>query len=95
MNAQMYFEAFFVFLLMFIFLVLLTAPTVMGFLTFKKLSNKADFQPNSIKRLDQLEESNSLIVEDINLALEQIVGRLEKIEEVLEKEERTVKGFRK
>lgn len=74
---------------------LLFSPTVIGFLMLYRQSNKENSQPNSIMRLDQLEENDSIIVEDVNAALEQIVKRLEAIEDTLEKEGSTVKGFRK
>jgi len=47
----------------------------------------------SLEHIAQLEQNDNIIVEDINNALSEIVTRLEAIEEHLEREGQTVKGF--
>ena len=49
----------------------------------------------SVEQIAQLEQNDSIIVEDINNALTEIVSRLEAIEDRLDREEQTVKGFAK
>lgn len=95
MNILDLLQSAFFFVSVVIICFLLFSPTVIGFLMLHRQSNKENNQPNSIMRLDQLEENDSIIVEDVNAALEQIVKRLEAIEDTLEKEGSTVKGFRK
>ena len=95
MDIQTYLQAFLLFLSGVLIIGLIVTPTVIGFMLLKRISNKSNNQSNSITRLEQLEENDSIIVEDVNTALEQVVGRLSEIEEVLEKEKNTVKGFRK
>ena len=45
------------------------------------------------ERIDALEQNDNIIVEDINAALNEIVNRLTDLEEKIEREEQTVKGF--
>lgn len=95
MDIQTYLQAFLLFLSGVLIIGLIVTPTVIGFMLLKRISNKSNNQSNSITRLEQLEENDSIIVEDVNTALEQVVGRLNEIEEVLGKEQNKVKGFRK
>ena len=95
MDTQTYLQAFLLFLSGVLIIGLIAAPTIIGLILLKRIANKNSNQSNSITRLDQLEENDSIIVEDVNTALEQIIGRLNQVEEALEKEENTVKGFRK
>ena len=45
------------------------------------------------ERIDALEQNDNIIVEDINAALTELVNRLTDIEERLERDDQTVKGF--
>ena len=45
------------------------------------------------ERIDALEQNDSIIVEDINAALAEIVTRLTELEDKIDREDQTVKGF--
>ena len=45
------------------------------------------------ERIDALEQNDNIIVEDINTALTELVTRLTDLEEKIEREEQTIKGF--
>ena len=45
------------------------------------------------EHIDALEQNDSIIVEDINSALSELVTRLTDLEEKIERDENTVKGF--
>ena len=45
------------------------------------------------ERIDALEQNDTIIVEDINTALTELVTRLTELEDKIEREESTVKGF--
>lgn len=45
------------------------------------------------ERIDALEQNDSIIVEDINTALTELVTRLTDLEDRLDRDEATVKGF--
>jgi len=62
-------------------------------LLLRGTKTKTDTPKVSIDQIAQLEQNDSIIVEDINEALSAIAGRLEAIEERLDREENTVKGF--
>ena len=47
----------------------------------------------SLEHIAQLEQNDNIIVEDINAALSEIVTRLDAIEEHMEREGQTIKGF--
>lgn len=73
---------------------ILVAPIVMlTILLLRGTKSKSDTPKVSIDQIAQLEQNDSIIVEDINEALSAIAGRLEAIEERLDREENTVKGF--
>ena len=73
---------------------ILVAPLVMlTILLLRGTKTKSDTPKVSIDQIAQLEQNDSIIVEDINEALSAIAGRLEAIEERLDREENTVKGF--
>lgn len=76
-----------------VYMALIIFPSVGVLLILRKLRSW-ESQKASTMRIDQLEENDSLIVEDVNTALSNVVERLTSLEEKLEKEERTVKGFR-
>jgi len=45
------------------------------------------------ERIDALEQNDNIIVEDINSALTELVNRITDLEEKIERDEQTVKGF--
>ena len=72
----------------------IVSPTVLLALLLLRITKKQSDTPKvSIDQIAQLEQNDSIIVEDINEALSVIAGRLEAIEERLDREEQTVKGF--
>lgn len=71
------------------------APTVLSAYVIFKLPSKRREPRVSPEHIAQLEQNDNIIVEDINAALTEIVTRLEAIEEHLERENATVKGFAK
>lgn len=79
---------------LFIFTLILTPIVLSVFILFKLPTQKREpkVSPEHIKALEQ---NDNLIVEDINAALTEIVTRLEAIEERLNREDQTVKGFAK
>ena len=68
-------------------------PTVLTAYVIFKLPTKSREPRVSPEHIAQLEQNDNIIVEDINAALTEIVTRLEAIEEHLEREGQTVKGF--
>ena len=68
-------------------------PTVLTAYLILKLPSKNREPRVSPEHIAQLEQNDNIIVEDINAALTEIVSRLESIEERLDREESTVKGF--
>ena len=77
-----------------IILAVVITPIVLLVLLLNKINNK-DKGSASTKRIEQLEQNDNIIVEDINTALSEIVTRLDAIEDRLEREDQTVKGFAK
>jgi len=78
----------------FVVLLLLT-PIVLSTIVLLKIPTQKREPRVSPEHIAQLEQNDNIIVEDINLALTEIVKRLEAIEERLDREESTVKGFAK
>jgi len=78
----------------FVVLLLLT-PIVLSTIVLLKLPTQKREPRVSPEHIAQLEQNDNIIVEDINLALTEIVKRLEAIEERLDREESTIKGFAK
>ena len=68
-------------------------PTVLGAYIIFKLPNRSREPRVSPEHIAALEQNDNIIVEDINAALTEIVTRLEAIEERLDREDSTVKGF--
>lgn len=68
-------------------------PTVLGAYIIFKLPSKNREPRVSPEHIAALEQNDNIIVEDINTALTEIVTRLEAIEERLDREDSTVKGF--
>jgi hypothetical protein len=75
---------------LFIFTVIVT-PLILLTILIVRTSKK----PPTInkERIDALEQNDSIIVEDINTALTELVTRLTELEEKVDREEATVKGF--
>lgn len=71
----------------------IVAPTVFGAYIIFKLPTKTREPRVSPEHIAQLEQNDNIIVEDINTALTEIVKRLEAIEDRLDREDQTVKGF--
>ena len=74
-----------------LFTLFLTTPLVLLTILIVRTSKK----PPTINkdRIDALEQNDNIIVEDINAALTELVGRLSDLEEKIEREEQTIKGF--
>ncbi len=70
---------------------LLVAPIVLLTVLIIRTSKKPPVINK--ERIDALEQNDNIIVEDINAALSEIVSRLTDLEEKIEREEQTVKGF--
>ena len=68
-------------------------PTVLSAYVIFRLPTKNRESRVSPEHIAQLEQNDNIIVEDINAALTEIVTRLEAIEERLNREDQTVKGF--
>src|SRR5210317_2568507 len=77
---------------LFIFTLILT-PIVLSVVILFKLPTQKKEPKVSPAHIAQLEQNDNIIVEDINAALTEIVTRLEAIEERLNREDQTVKGF--
>jgi len=75
---------------LFVFTVVVT-PIVLLTILIVRTSKK----PPAInkERIDALEQNDSIIVEDINTALAELVTRLTDLEDRLDRDEATVKGF--
>lgn len=77
---------------LFVFFILVAPIVLTAILLFRtpKRNKETRVSPEHIAALEQ---NDNLIVEDINAALTEIVTRLEAIEERLDREDQTVKGF--
>ena len=81
----------FILIMALILFAILIAPIVLLIILIISTSKK----PPTInkERIDALEQNDNIIVEDINAALTELVNRLTDIEERLERDDQTVKGF--
>ena len=77
---------------LFIFGLVLT-PIVLSAYIIVKLPTQKREPRVSPEHIAKLEQNDNMIVEDINAALTEIVTRLEAIEDRLDREDQTVKGF--
>jgi hypothetical protein len=70
---------------------IITTPLILLTILIVRTSKK----PPTInkERIDALEQNDNIIVEDINAALTELVNRLSELEEKIERDEATVKGF--
>ena len=80
---------------LFIFAFIISPTILLVLLLVRATKKQSDTPKVSIDQIAQLEQNDSIIVEDINEALSVIAGRLEAIEERLDREDQTVKGFAK
>ena len=74
---------------------LVGTPIVLSTIIIFKMPTQKREPKVSPEHIKALEQNDNLIVEDINAALTEIVTRLEAIEERLNREDQTVKGFAK
>ena len=74
-----------------LFTLFLTTPLVLLTILIIRTSKKPPMIAK--ERIDALEQNDNIIVEDINSALTEIVGRLTDLEEKIERDEQTIKGF--
>ena len=74
---------------------LLVAPIVLTTIVILRINTRKGEPVGkvSLEHIAALEQNDNIIVEDINNALTEIVTRLDAIEEHLEREGQTVKGF--
>jgi preprotein translocase subunit YajC len=75
---------------LFLFMVVIT-PLVLLTILIIRTSKKPPMIAK--ERIDALEQNDNIIVEDINTALTELVNRLSDLEEKIEREEQTIKGF--
>ena len=79
---------------LFLFAIIVT-PIVLSAIIIVKMPTQKREPRVSPEHIAQLEQNDNIIVEDINAALTEIVSRLEAIEDRLDREDSTVKGFAK
>ena len=70
---------------------LLVAPIILLTILIVRSSKKPPVINK--ERIDALEQNDSIIVEDINAALTEVVTRLTELEDKMDRDEATVKGF--
>lgn len=79
---------------LFVVLIIVTPIVLSTLLLLRSNTRKAEpVGKVSLEHIAQLEQNDNIIVEDINDALSEILTRLEAIEEHLEREDNTIKGF--
>jgi len=71
---------------------LLVAPIILLTILLIRTS-KPKSNPQSAKRLDELAEIDAAIIEETNAALTTVLEKIQEIEERLDREDSTVKGF--
>jgi preprotein translocase subunit YajC len=83
-------DIFIIVIALFVFAIVVT-PLVLLTILVIRTSKK----PPTInkERIDALEQNDNIIVEDINAALTELVNRITDLEEKIERDEQTVKGF--
>tara|TARA_R110000796_G_scaffold57904_1_gene133555 strand:+ start:391 stop:693 length:303 start_codon:yes stop_codon:yes gene_type:complete len=79
---------------LFVVLIIVTPIVLSTILLLRVNTRKAEpVGKVSLEHIAQLEQNDNIIVEDINDALSEMLTRLEAIEEHLEREDNTIKGF--
>jgi hypothetical protein len=71
---------------------LLVAPIILLTILLIRTSRPKS-NPQSAKRLDELAEIDAAIIEETNAALTTVLEKIQDIEERLDREDSTVKGF--
>jgi len=71
---------------------LLVAPIILLTILLIRTSRPKS-NPQSAKRLDELAEIDAAIIEETNAALATVLEKIQDIEERLDREDSTVKGF--
>ena len=70
---------------------LLIAPIILLTILIVRTSKKPPVI--NTDRIDALEQNDNIIVEDVNAALTELLTRITELEEKIDREEATVKGF--
>ena len=76
---------------LFIFALIITPIILLSILLIR--TSKPKSNPQSAKRLDELAEIDAAIIEETNAALTTVLEKIQEIEERLDREDSTVKGF--
>lgn len=76
---------------LFIFALIITPIILLSILLIR--TSKPKTNPQSAKRLDELAEIDAAIIEETNAALATVLEKIQDIEERLDREDSTVKGF--
>ena len=76
---------------LFIFALIITPIILLSILLVR--TSKPKTNPQSSKRLDELAEIDAAIIEETNAALATVLEKIQDIEERLDREDSTVKGF--
>jgi len=76
---------------LFIFALIITPIILLSILLIR--TSKPKSNPQSAKRLDELAEIDAAIIEETNAALATVLEKIQDIEERLDREDSTVKGF--
>ena len=76
---------------LFIFALIITPIILLSILLVR--TSKPKTNPQSAKRLDELAEIDAAIIEETNAALATVLEKIQDIEERLDREDSTVKGF--
>lgn len=76
---------------LFIFALIITPIILLSILLIRTSRPKTN--PQSSKRLDELAEIDAAIIEETNAALATVLEKIQDIEERLDREDSTVKGF--
>jgi hypothetical protein len=76
---------------LFIFALIITPIILLSILLIRTSRPKTN--PQSAKRLDELAEIDAAIIEETNAALATVLEKIQDIEERLDREDSTVKGF--
>ena len=76
---------------LFIFALIITPIILLSILLIRTSRPKSN--PQSAKRLDELAEIDAAIIEETNAALATVLEKIQDIEERLDRDEATVKGF--
>ena len=76
---------------LFIFTLIITPIILLSILLFR--TSKPKTNPQSAKKLEELAEIDAAIIEETNAALVTVLEKIQDLEDRLDREESTVKGF--